>query len=532
MDDERKVDPSTFYEQLQKYVDWNIENLYKSKDDDLLFKYCKSILGYHIPRKKVCPDHCAPFDFVRDSFFDHQSKFLVVANRNGGKTQDFGIINALDATCKKFCEIASVGAIEDQARKCYQYTTAILKKPYFKHLLDVDPRLSLTELNNGSQISVLPGTMAGVNGPHPQKTNFDEVELTTWRVLMEFLSMAKSTKTVPATTRITSTRKFSHGTMQRLIDERKERGFEFYIWYIWETIENCPDSRSGNIPTTLVLVDKKTDKLTSHKVYSQNKEDYNKSFVIDVIRKNREKYTGCLACPLVEVCLTKAKESDGYYDLKDTIDKFTGLDRDTWDAQWECKKPGREGLVYNEFDEFVHVIPRSSFKFNRECRTVAAQDFGYSDPAGTIFMQFLPNGDAVIFDELYERNKQTPVLINKYWLPKHREYNCEVWIADTENADAINQMESAGMPVIGAVKDIDSGIEKVRSWLKTADGYIRLYICNNCINTIREFNSYRYPEGGGKKPIDKDNHLMDPIRYIFSTIDEIGETISIEAEEY
>jgi hypothetical protein len=31
---------------------------------------------------------------------------LVIANRNGGKTQNFGILNAIDALCKDKCEIA------------------------------------------------------------------------------------------------------------------------------------------------------------------------------------------------------------------------------------------------------------------------------------------------------------------------------------------------------------------------------------------------------------------------------------------
>lgn len=531
MDNIENIDPSLFYQQLQKYVDWNIENLYSTGDDMLLFNFCKNILGFHIPRKKVCDDHCAPLDFVADSFYDRKSKFLVVANRNGGKTQNFGIINGLDALCKKNCEIASVGAIEDQAKKCYKYTTDIIKKPFFKSLLDVEPRISLTQLNNGSEISVLPGTMAGVNGPHPQKTNFDEVELTQWKILMEFLSMAKSTKTVPATTRITSTRKFSHGPMQRLIDERDKRGFSFYMWCIWETIEPCTDERSGKVPTTIAIANEKNNAIKHVQVFSHCSDDYGKCYPLDELKANREKFTGCLACPLVEVCQTKAKHSDGYYDLKDTIDKFTGLDRETWDAQWECKKPGRSGLVYSEFDEVVHVIPEDSFKYNANFKTVAAQDFGYSDPAATIFMQFLPNGDAVIFDELYEKNKQTPVLVKEFWLPKQKQYHCEAWIADPENAEAISQMEDKGLPVIGANKELVAGLDRVRSWLKTADGYVRLYITSNCVNTIKEFNAYSYPEGGGDKPKDKDNHLMDCIRYIFNTLDDLGGDVTISAEE-
>lgn len=512
-----KLDPTMFTRSLQAYVDWNVENLYNSKDDDMLYNFIRNIFGFIIPRNQVCPNHCAPFDFVSDSFYDRQSKTLSIANRNGGKTQDFGILNALDAVCKPTCEIASVGAIEDQAKKAYKYTTQILKKPYFSKLLEKEPMVSSTVLSNLSEIGVLPGTMSGVNGPHPQKTNFDEVELTQWKILMEFMSMAKSSKRIPSSVRITSTRKFSHGCMQKLIDEKDKRGFKLYIWCIWETIQNCPDERSGTVPCYVIILN---DNLipTRVRVFSNNKDDYNKEFAIDVLRKNRHKYTGCLACPLVEVCQTKAKKSDGYYDIKDTIDKFTGLDRETWDNQWECKKPGKTGLVYGEFDETIHVIPRGDFKFNPHYRTIFAQDFGYEDPASTICIQFLPNGDAVIFDELYIRRVQTPVLLNKYWVPLDNKYKPECWVADTENADAISQMQSKGLNVESANKEIVEGISRVRAWLRTVDGYVRLYVCDNCIHTIAEFNTYSYPESGGDKPIDKNNHLMDGLRYIINYV--------------
>ena len=195
--------------------------------------------------------------------------------------------------------------------------------------------ISLTKLDNGSEISILPGTMSGVNGPHPQRTNFDEVELTQWKILMEFMSMAKSTKDVPSCVRITSTRKFSYGPMQRLIDEKDKRGFKMYMWCIWETIEKCPDTRSGTVPC-YVLVPDDRDNIQKYKVFSDNKEDFNKEFPIDVLQSNREKYSGCLSCPLVEVCLAKAKRADGYYSIVDTIDKFTGMDLRRWCWSVDC----------------------------------------------------------------------------------------------------------------------------------------------------------------------------------------------------
>jgi hypothetical protein len=52
------------------------------------------------------------------------------------------------------------------------------------------------------------------------------------------------------------------------------------------------------------------------------------------------------------------------------------------------------------------------------------------------------------------------------------------------------------------------------------------------VNAIEEFNSYSYPEKGGNKPLDKNNHLMDCIRYIFDSLDDIGDssgTVTCEA---
>ena len=525
-----EMNAATVYQHIVKYVDYGIENMYNLRDRQMFHDFIFNTTGFNVPTQQVCEGHCAPFDFVYDSFFDTESMFLVVANRNGGKTQNFGILNAMDALCKPGCEVASVGAIEDQATKCYKYTTDIFNKPHFKKYLKDKPRIGQTTLLNKSEVAILPGTMAGVNGPHPQKTNFDEVELTQWRILQEFLSMAKSSKTVPATIRITSTRKFAYGPMQKLIDEKDERGFKMYIWCIWETIERCSDDRSGTFPCT-VLVQTKKDKFDSVQVFSNRSEDMGKIFSSSHLRTNREKYTGCLACPLVEVCQTKAKRANGFYSIQDTINKFTSMDRETWDNQWECKRPGTQGLVYTEFDESVHVIPQSKFVFNPHYKTISAVDPGYEDPAASPFIQFLPNGDAIIFDEVYERHKQSPVYLRNYYMPKHNLYKPEGCFVDPENADVFSQVEDEGVNALVPNKNILGGLESVRKWLKTSDGHTRLYITSNCVNTIREFKSYRYPQLGGNKPVDRDNHLMDCIRYILHNVDDIGnysENVEVE----
>ena len=60
-------------------------------------------------------------------------------------------------------------------------------------------------------------------------------------------------------------------------------------------------------------------------------------------------------------------------------------------------------------------------------------------------------------------------------------------------------------------KDIFSGISRVKSYLKSADGKTRLYIFKNCPNMIREIKGYFW--GEGDVPQKRDDHAMDDLRY-------------------
>ena len=56
-----------------------------------------------------------------------------------------------------------------------------------------------------------------------------------------------------------------------------------------------------------------------------------------------------------------------------------------------------------------------------------------------------------------------------------------------------------------------SGINVVKSYLKTHDNKTRLYIFKNCVNMIREFKSYWW--GDNDSPVKRDDHSMDELRY-------------------
>lgn len=157
--------------------------------DDELHAWIKRELGIDIPRVAVCHDHCAPFDFFADAYFERSQNILVMANRGGSKTFLVALLHFLNSRFKPGCESASVGAIEMQARRAYAHLQKLIAiRPEYEAEVD-NSIMSETRWKNGARVEVLGGTIAAVNGPHPQKVHFDEVELADPEVFYESLTL-------------------------------------------------------------------------------------------------------------------------------------------------------------------------------------------------------------------------------------------------------------------------------------------------------------------------------------------------------
>ena len=64
-------------------------------------------------------------------------------------------------------------------------------------------------------------------------------------------------------------------------------------------------------------------------------------------------------------------------------------------------------------------------------------------------------------------------------------------------------------------KDLFSGINRVKSYLKPVEGKPKLYIFKNCVNMIREIKGYFW--GNDDAPVKRDDHAMDELRYYISS---------------
>jgi len=472
-----------------------LELIYKDKDKDGLWEFIHDNFGVAIPRKAMCEDHDAPFDFVADVFFQKVQNAIALANRTGGKTTDFAILDVLNSYYWPGCETATVGAIEEQAKKCYGYFQDWINKiPIFNERV-LESLMRESRFTNGSMVQILTGTMSGVNSPHPQKAFLDEIELMMWNIIQEAFSMPQSKGEILGQLILTSTRKFAFGPMERLLDEAEKRGFKVYRWCVAETIEPHLEEEVKN---TVLYEDLK-------------------DYYVD------GKYP-----------------SEGYLKVKDVIASKMRLDEDTWDSQWMCKRPSQKALVYPQFNEAFHV---KKTKVDTGGELVLAEDFGFAEGHADVvgFFQPKPSGKTVMVDEIWIEGKTDSDIItmvedkiiehgfipDRYKDKKRTDHDLRkllnravsVWYCPIEEPSKIELRRRAGFKVV-AMGDPDSrkvinGLPLVRKALQD-----RVIIFDpKCKGTIKEMKIYANKVRADgtilDEPAKKNDNGPDMVRYFF-----------------
>ena len=340
----------------------------RPKTPKQLHAYIDKDLQLDIPQKSICPGHAPPFSYVSDSFFEIVRNCIVIACRNGGKTNDSAALEFSESKWKDSCETAHLGAILAQSNTCYKY----IRKWAYKYPDIISRTIQKeTAFQNGSSISIIAGTMNGVNSPHPHKAVIDEFELLPWEIFEEAASMPKSGDGILSALRLVTTRKKSYGNAQLMITEADQRGFKLYTWCIFEVMAPCDHPKSC-----------RSCPYKSHISFDNN----------------GDKHTW------PSVCQGKAKKCSGYYAFQDVLEKFRTLSWEKFDAQWLCNRPERFDCVFPEFNFDRNSIPSWDIKKHKKedgWRLGRGWDFGLDDPTVCLYYQYnLDLKKCVQFDEL------------------------------------------------------------------------------------------------------------------------------------
>lgn len=136
-------------------------------------------------------------------------------------------------------------------------------------------------------------------------------------------------------------------------------------------------------------------------------------------------------------------------------------------------------------------------------------DFGFNNPS-VILEIGIKDDDVYIIKELYKTHLTNSELIEEMKTFVHA--NSDVY-ADAAEPDRIKEIEQAGFNIYPAKKEVKNGID----FLKRK----KIYIHENCTNTIEEIKNYKYKEDRQgnvlEEPVKFNDHAMDAMRYAVYT---------------
>lgn len=186
------------------------------------------------------------------------------------------------------------------------------------------------------------------------------------------------------------------------------------------------------------------------------------------------------------------------------------------------------GRVYTEFDENINVI--EPFDVPYDWQDKISIDPGLKNPLSAHWYCCDYDGNIYVVAEHYESERDISYHSEKIksicdQLNWHRGFGgmIEAIIDSAANQQTLASQRSVtelfldyGISVNPQVnKDMFSGIQRVKSYLKNAKGETRLYIFKTCTNLIRELKTYHW--GNSDLPVKKDDHSLDELRYYIMT---------------
>jgi hypothetical protein len=184
------------------------------------------------------------------------------------------------------------------------------------------------------------------------------------------------------------------------------------------------------------------------------------------------------------------------------------------------------GQIYTSFDPKIHVRP---FEVDENWTFYRSIDFGATDPNAVSYIGVDRDGVNYFFDELYISDLHTSELAELIKQKSAGRYFTATY-ADSAAKQSILDLGEYGITGIIPVKKntrvaetssrqwIIAGINRVQQYLKDN----KIVIHPRCKNTITELQSYSWRKDRGGDavniPEDKNNHLLDEIRYFFMMV--------------
>ncbi|MBQ0099183.1 MAG: terminase family protein, partial [Firmicutes bacterium] len=197
-----------------------------------------------------------------------------------------------------------------------------------------------------------------------------------------------------------------------------------------------------------------------------------------------------------------------YLDSEEVDALSTSLSEDQLESRRYGRFKSSSGLVYTEFDENIHVIEPTNLPC--EWQDTLSIDPGLNNPLSCHWYYVDYDGNVYVVYEHFEAGKdivyhanKIKEICNKLGWKRDVNGNIQSLIDSAANQKTLASNKSVtelfyenGIAVNPKVnKDMFSGIERVKQYLKISNGKPKIYIFKNCVNLIRELKNYRWGDG-------------------------------------
>lgn len=201
------------------------------EDDDELWEYVYTMSGIAIPRHKVCPNHCAPFDAFADAYFARSVVAIWKASRGfGGKSTLLGLLTWIEAVTLA-AQVTVLGGSAAQSQRVHDVTHELWFSPFAPiGLQDGDPTRFITRLKNRAWIIALMASQKSVRGPHPQRLRLDEIDEMDHEILEGAQGQPQEARGIESHTVMSSTHQYPDKTMTAMLKEAGNKGWPIFEW--------------------------------------------------------------------------------------------------------------------------------------------------------------------------------------------------------------------------------------------------------------------------------------------------------------
>ena len=510
---------------------------HRPRTPQALWEFVRCYYGLRLARKRFCPGHVAPLEYVAASFFQTYGDLVIWANRGGGKTELGSVTTHLDSIFHAGCQTRILGGSLQQSERMYEYLGAKWH-PLFADYLASEPQSRCTELRNGSAIEILSQSQRSVRGQRVQRVKCDEVDEfdpDVWRAV-QFVTQSRGP--LRASIEAFSTMHHPYGLMSGVVDgawnvaEGQATGCGLQAtgtatapaasgggWY-----DNGDNSRQtrGSAPTA--ADDNRAD------TRSAPTDSRGPALMAWCLWETIERCTGdrsCSRCVLWEDCRGRAREAEGFLLIDDAVAQMRRSGREAWESEMLCLRPRTENLVFPRFRRSTHV---EQLRYDSAWPTYRSLDFGFANPFVCLWAQLVGDDPETarlqVLDEYVQTQRtvaeHAAVLSSRHVWPIRATY-CDPagrQRGDVTGSGACQELARHGILTKSCYSGIMEGVDLLRALLAPALGEPRLVIDPRCVNLVRAMESYHYPSArrsDAAETPEKDgrhDHLVDTLRYL------------------